>query len=342
MDLDPETTSRLEHRLAAALQAGSVHLHAVARLTGGAIQENWSLDLSVVGGPFEGELCTVLRTDSPTGVAASHTREQEFQLLKAAWDNGVTVPEPLACVTDPSVLGKPFSLMRRVSGTAMGHILTRDPSVLAAGEELAECLGREMAMIHKITPQTHSFDFLPSPPDDAAEAELTLLRRFMDDLGQDRPGLEWAFRWLHLNKPPPAEIVLAHQDFRTGNYMVDDGKLTAILDWEFAGWSERHQDIGWLHAMCWRFFGRDNPAGGIGSREAFNRGYEAVSGTKVDPLRTYYWEVSAHLRWAIIALQQGDRYLKGGERTLDLGLTGRRPAELELEILKMTNPKDRG
>lgn len=328
---------RLEPCLAEALSAKTVRIMHAALLTGGAIQENWAIDLEVDGGPHAGTVQAVLRTDSQTGVAVSHGRVQEFHLLQAAWQAGVTVPEPLACVSDTAILGKSFCLMRRVGGTAMGHVLTR-PGFIEDGEALAERLGREMARIHSITPQSHEFDFLPSPPVDAAQAELTLMQGFLADMDHDRPVLEWAFRWLQRHKPKPGDSVLAHQDFRTGNYMVAQGELTAILDWEFAGWSDRHQDIGWFHAMCWRFAGRDKPAGGIGSREAFQRGYETESGQSIDPDKTYYWEVAAHLRWAVIALQQGDRYRIGGERTLDLGLTGRRPAELELEILKMTAP----
>ena len=41
----------------------------------------------------------------------------------------------------------------------------------------------------------------------------------------------------------------------------------------------------------------------------------------------------AHLRWAIIALQQAQRHLAGGERSLELALTGRIVHELEYEAL---------
>ena len=51
-----------------------------------------------------------------------------------------------------------------------------------------------------------------------------------------------------------------------------------------------------------------------------------------------YWEVMAHARWAVIALQQGWRHVSGAERSLDLALTGRRNAALEYELLLMTPP----
>jgi len=52
-----------------------------------------------------------------------------------------------------------------------------------------------------------------------------------------------------------------------------------------------------------------------------------------------YWEVMAHIRWAVIALQQGARTTAGGEASLEQGLTGRLfPPELELAVLEATPP----
>lgn len=335
---DAAARKRLEIALAEALGATGLSIAGLTQLSGGAIQENWAVDMDIADGQFAGSMATVLRTDSPTGVAVSHSRAQEYALLQAAWAAGVTVPEPLACITDRAVIGKDFCLMRRVAGTAVGQKITRDPKWGGDRVALAERLGRELARIHSIRPETHRFDFLASPPVDAAKAELDAMLGHYDAMDDPRPALEWAFRWLDARRPAPGEIVLAHHDYRTGNYMVDEDGLTAILDWEFAGWSDPMEDVGWFCAMCWRFTARGRAAGGIGARADFYRGYTAESDREIDPDRVFYWEVYAHLRWAVIAMQQGARYRVGGERTLDLGLTGRRPAEMELEILRMTAP----
>ncbi|WP_425404909.1 phosphotransferase family protein [Hwanghaeella sp.] len=319
----------------AAFGADSVSVGDCRKLSGGAIQENWLVDLDIVGGVHAGGLSTVVRTDAPSGVAVSHSRADEFQLLSAAFAAGVTVPEPLLCCESTEVIGKPFVVMRRIGGTALGQKVTRDLSIGGDRELLTERLGEELARIHSITPTTHSFDFLPGPE---KIDSLNEFREHLDALGEPRSALEWGLRWLEINRMPVEEPVLLHHDFRTGNYMVDGEGLTGVLDWEFAGWGEPHEDIGWFCAMCWRFGQRDKPAGGIGSREALYRGYERVSGRTVDPKRVYFWEVFAHIRWAVIAVQQGHRFLKGGERTLDIVLTGRRPAEIEYEILRMTPP----
>jgi aminoglycoside phosphotransferase (APT) family kinase protein len=121
--------------------------------------------------------------------------------------------------------------------------------------------------------------------------------------------------------------------------MVDEHGLTGILDWEFCAWGDPMSDLGWFCARCWRFGRDDREAGGIAPRAPFYRGYERASGRRVDPEAVAYWEVMAHIRWAVIALQQGERHLSGGEASLDLALTGRIAAELEHEVLRLTAPE---
>jgi hypothetical protein len=43
----------------------------------------------------------------------------------------------------------------------------------------------------------------------------------------------------------------------------------------------------------------------------------------------------AHIRWAVIALQQARRHTAGGERSLELALTGRIVHELQYEALRI-------
>ncbi len=130
-----------------------------------------------------------------------------------------------------------------------------------------------------------------------------------------------------------------HQDFRTGNYLVDEAGLVAILDWEFGAWGEPMADLGWFCAKCWRFGAIDREAGGIADRAPFYRGYEGESGRWVDREAIYYWEVMAHVRWAVVALQQGDRFITQNDPSLELALTARIAAELEGEVLAMTETR---
>ena len=77
-------------------------------------------------------------------------------------------------------------------------------------------------------------------------------------------------------------------------------------------------------------------AGGIAPRAPFYRAYQNASRRAIDPEAIAYWEVMAHVRWAVIAIQQAGRHLSGREPDLELALIGRKVAELEHEILAMT------
>ena len=157
-------------------------------------------------------------------------------------------------------------------GTGRRSHLSQDEAVKANAEGLTEHLGRQLAKIHSITPKNHSFDFLAKPAPTPAIAGIKYFRECLDRLPQAYPTIEWGLRWLELNAPKNAYLVLNHRDFRIGNLMLDKGILTGILDWEFAGWSDFHEDMGWFCARCWRFGNFSLEAGGIGSREAFYRG----------------------------------------------------------------------
>src|ERR1700722_14042616 len=131
--------------LAEASGAGAVEITRIALLPGGAIQENWAIDAEFDGGRLAGAQRLVLRTDASTGVPSSLGRVEEFAVLRAALAAGVTVPEPLFACADAALLGKPFFVMRRVAGSALGRPITLDPGLEPARPALAERLGHELA-----------------------------------------------------------------------------------------------------------------------------------------------------------------------------------------------------
>jgi aminoglycoside phosphotransferase (APT) family kinase protein len=328
-----ETWSRIGSWITTASQAAGVVVTEPKKLGGGAIQENWAVTLVVDRNGTSDTFAAVLRTSSPSTLEVSHTRAQEYALLKAAHGAGVTVPEPLWLCTDASVLGQDFYLMRRVAGQALGRRIVTDPTI--DGERLAERLGRELAKLHAVVPPRTDLGFLSPPDSNPALRAVAQYRGYLDELNAPRPAVEFALRWLETNVPPATDIVLCHHDFRTGNYMVHAGRLTGILDWEFADWSDPHDDLAWFCIKYWRFGRTDRPAGGLGSRQAFYDGYRAVNGRRIDPERIRYWEIMGNVRWAVVALQQGWRHLSGREPSLDLALTGRHPPEMEREMLSL-------
>jgi aminoglycoside phosphotransferase (APT) family kinase protein len=335
-----ERLPALARFIADAAEARQARILHCQPLTGGAIQENWALEVELSDGPMAGTHALVLRTDAPSGVAVSRSRAEEFALIRAAHEAGVAAPEPLWLGMDPEVLGKPFFLMRKVEGVAAGHRLVKDPGFPIDRKRLVERLGTELAKIHALKPPQPGLDFLGAPRAHPARDRIAEYRGHLDALGLARPVLEYGLAWAERRAPKPAMVTLTHQDYRTGNYLVNEQGLGAILDWEFAAWGDPEADIGWFCARCWRFGAVEREAGGMGARADFISAYERASGRRVDPGRVRFWEVMAHIRWAVIALQQAERHLSGREPSLELALTGRIPAELELEVLRLIDAAD--
>ncbi len=325
--------SALETWLAETLGARRVEIARAEKLSGGAVQENWRIDALVEGGDHEGAQRWVLRTDAAASLVVSLDRTSEFGVLSAAHDAGVKVAEPIARCESAELTGAPFMLQAYQAGEAQARRLTRDPALSEWGPVVARELGEELAKIHLIRPSHSGLGFLPQAMQSPARAEVARLRAALTRAGEGRPALEYVLNWLEDNDPGSEEVTLVHGDFRTGNYLVADGHLSAILDWEFAHWGDPHEDIGWFCAKCWRFANPDLEAGGIARRAALLEGYRAVAGNRIDESQLPYWEILAAAKWAAIAVLQGDRYRLGGEASIELALTGLMASELELEAL---------
>jgi aminoglycoside phosphotransferase (APT) family kinase protein len=330
---EPARRLALAGWLARELGAAGVEIADAGLLAGGAVQQNWRLDVAIEGGARSGRHSWVLRTDAAARLAVSLDRVAEFRTIATAHDAGVLVAEPIAVCEDVAIVGAPFAVQAFVAGSAQGRRIVRDPALATFGEPLAAEIGRQLARIHAIRPAAGVLPFLPVPIGNPARRVVAELRAGLDGASAPRPALEFVLGWLDANAPEPVALTLVHGDFRTGNYMVDDGRLTAILDWEFAHWGDPREDIGWFIARCWRFGNDAKVAGGIARFAALLDGYNEVASTKVTAGECQYFEVLAAARWAAIALLQGDRFVKGGERSLELALTGLMPPEMELDAL---------
>ena len=248
-----ESQGRLETELAQQIMAERVAIKAARLLPGGAVQQNWQLDVDVSGGPRAGPHVWVLRTDAAVRLSVSLDREAEAQVLRAAHAGGVLVAEPIAQSGASSPIGKPYLIQSWIDGAAQARRIVRDPGLASYADRLACSLATELARIHSIMPPHAGLACLPVPMQPPARAEVARLRGALGKAGEPRPALEYILAWLDERAPPARALALVHGDFRTGNYMVQDGRLTGILDWEFSHWGDPDEDIGWLTARCWRF-----------------------------------------------------------------------------------------
>ncbi len=223
--IDATAAADIARWLRGETHADGVHITTFERLPGGAIQDNWTLDVEIDGGPLQGAHGFVLRTDALSGVSVSLSRPQEFAVLSVAHAAGVISPKPLYLCRDLNVIGRAFFIMQRVRGIAAGHRLTREALLVPDGDALAESLGANLARIHAIRPPRAELADLKPPATDHARATIAEYRNYLDQLEDSYPALEWGLQWCEVHAPEPWDTTLIHRDYRTGNYLVDGGRL---------------------------------------------------------------------------------------------------------------------
>jgi aminoglycoside phosphotransferase (APT) family kinase protein len=331
---DPALAGRVEAFLKAA-RGEDVQVLAMAPLAGGACQDMHRVELSTAQGPVR----LVLRSDARRSLPASIGRREEFQVVKAARLAGVPTPDVHHLTEGLVRRGAWAYFMDWVDGEAIGRRVVKGAELAGARKHLPKQLAEALAGVHTVTPSQHPKLFERTPPGGPVRGGLAFVRGMLDTLGEPHPELEYVFRWLTGNAPPDGGACLLHGDFRTGNFLVTEAGLAALLDWEFARWGTPAEDIGWFCVRDWRFGQIALPAGGLATREAFLEAYARASGTEVTLHALHWWEVMGNVRWAAGSIHQGERYLSGEESDLEYVAIARRASEMAWEALRLLERK---
>lgn len=240
------------------------------------------------------------------------------------------------------IIGNPFYFMERIGGSANGRFVVKDASIAEARKRLPEELASALAAIHSVKPEhckdaelSRKLARLMLEGKTIAGQSVLELRGEAAKLKEAHPALELILNWLDANARPTADPVLVHGDFRTGNFMVSPEGLEGVVDWEFAHFGDRHEDISWLCMRDWRFGKLNKEAGGFTDRATFYAAYEKASGVKVDPAAVLSWEIMGNARWACGCAGQASGILSGMDRGIELASIGRRGCEMEMEALRL-------
>lgn len=293
-------------------------------MAGGASRATWRLVLR--GAPL-GHQTVVVRTN-PEGAPPADLAV-EGVILEAAHQAGLPVPEVLAQLPGP-----PAALVLAfVDGEVLPRRVLGDASLTEARGVLAGQCGQALARLHRLpTERLSEVTARPQLAQGGADAQLAMVRRLLDDLGQPHPALELGWRWLTDHLPPAGPLVLVHGDFRTGNLIVGPDGLRAVLDWELAHLGDPLEDLGWLCTPAWRF-GSPLPVGGFGTLEDLVAGYETAGGPPVDLQALAWWTAFGSLRWGALSTLQAITHVRGARRSLELAAIGRRVCETEADLL---------
>jgi aminoglycoside phosphotransferase (APT) family kinase protein len=284
------------------------------RLAGGASKEAWAVDTA------DGRELLVRRAGGGVIHLDTLALRDEFEVLVAACEAGVRAPRPIAYLG--TVEGREAFAMQRVPGETIGRRIVKEPP---AG--LALQMADELAKVHAISP-----DRLPFLP----RAELfTRLLEELDTVGEPHPAIEYGIAWCRERLPLERAPVVSHGDFRIGNLAIDEGGIVAVLDWEFARLADPLEDLAWPLIRAWRFGADERRLGGVDDVEPYLARYEELTGLAAPSAELEAWEVLGNVKWAVGALTQSRRHLRGEERSVELAVLGRLAAEMEWELLDL-------
>jgi aminoglycoside phosphotransferase (APT) family kinase protein len=281
-------------------------------LPGGASKEAWAVDTA------DGRELLVRRAGGGVIHLDTLSLRDEFEVLVAAGEAGVTVPTPVAYLGD--VDGREAFAMERMRGETIGRRIVKAPP-----GGLAEQMAAELARVHAIPPSRLPF----LTRGDLFERLLAEL----DTVDEPHPAIELGIAWCRERLPLERAAVVSHGDFRVGNLVVDEQGIVAVLDWEFAKLSDPAEDLAWPLVRAWRFGADDRRLGGVGDVEPYLARYAELTGLEIGLDELYAWEVLGNVKWAIGSLTQARRHLRGEELSVELAILGRLASEVEAELL---------
>ncbi len=324
---------RLHAYLAARVpEATDIEIGRLERTGGGASRETWLVDAQWTEHGARVVRPLIIRRDPIAGLLETD-RRTEFEVLRAARNIPVPVPQMYWLEEDSHWLDRPFMVMERVNGTA-------PPVVLPAGEseqtrrtiaeEFISCLAR----IHRAEWRTLGLEFLgvPSSGEAAAHSQVeTWEHEYYRAKLEERPVLATALHWLSTHLPQRSEIVLVHADYRAGNFLYEGGHITAILDWEMAHLGDPMEDLAWAVLGFWSSGG---VCQGLLPRDEMIAAYERAGGMPVDAQRLFFYEVLGAVKMAVISLTGVKSFCEGRNYETVLALVGFMIPRLEADLIE--------
>lgn len=255
-----------------------------AQTSGGNRCKSWAIDIDR-GGERPDEVFLRYGPPRPPGVEP-YTVAREAQVYRAVAKSGIRAPRLIS--EHPRIQAV---LTERAHGIAEFRRLKDAEVKQAIAREFVENLAglHRMPVIGvKLNGGVEGGRII-----DHVRAELAIWRAMYDETGRPDPLLDLAFGWLDANMPDPdGPVVLVHGDAGPGNFLFENGHLTALIDWELAHLGDPMEDVAWYSMRCVM-----EPVPDFAASLAE---YERAAGTAIDRQRVLYHRVFVSARVVVI------------------------------------------
>lgn len=200
----------------------------------GASRRIWGVDLG-------SGVRLVIREDTGDGPVTGTplTLSREADAYRALEPADLPVPRLRALHPD----GTAMLLERAPGGDQLRDVAASE--LRSVAEDYGRCLGR----LHLLEPAALSLGSVAPPPGAEPTAEDLRLWRAIDAArreGASSPAVRVALDHLAGSVPAAPRPALCHGDAGPGNFLHEAGRVTALLDWEFAHVGDPHDDLAWV------------------------------------------------------------------------------------------------
>lgn len=243
--------------------AREIVIEELAPIPGGYSRETYRFDARVYWHDRDELLPFILRKDPPKAVSILETSRQiEHELIEAIRHHtNVPVSRSYGHEMDPTTFGEPAMVIARMHGnSATSDLFNGGPDEHQVDEvikHLCEVLVElHMTDVSKLDPHSK----LGDPRGVGIDASSW--DRYMDSTFEyyinAYPSLAYdpslfvlldSFLTLRRTKPRPLPLSLVHGDFNPANFLYQDGKATALIDWENSHIGDPREDLGWMTTM---------------------------------------------------------------------------------------------
>ena len=234
----------------------------------------------------------ILRVGPPNGLFAPYSVLPQVHALQAVAGKKFPAPQLVSFAEDGAEIGFPFFICTHVEGAVAtpwaGSALDGDHRRIIAKQFI------------EILAALHCVDWTQTPLAPAAGAspariELQPIATWRKTLARPTaryyPLLDWGGRWLEDHCPVPPRVTIVHGDYRIGNFLEQDQKITAILDWELTHIGDPHEDLGW--ALLPTFNAGSRKFYGVMERQEVIDIYQNASGIELSPKSLAFYEAFA-------------------------------------------------
>jgi aminoglycoside phosphotransferase (APT) family kinase protein len=198
----------------------------------------------------------ILRGDG-RGTYGGKSVVDEYRLLDVMHRHGVSVPRPLALDESGQVFGTPSMLVEEVAGRVIGHMF----DLPAPNADISRDVAVQLARIHRVPLGEFDAQAIGAARSNREQALQWINESYASFKALDRasPIYETAFHWLReqiaLVDGPRC---LVHGDCGLNNLMIDKGRVTTLLDWEFAFAGNPFYDLGYFYYQAEHLGGWDD------------------------------------------------------------------------------------